>query len=106
MRQGMIQALLSDPLRLLVPLTVFVLTFAIGYGLRRILLSAMRAWHTRAASRPGQILTDALRRPMLIWILILSVHLAIQTSRLPSRALLLAPQALAALFILSLTLMT
>jgi small-conductance mechanosensitive channel len=43
---------------------------------------------------------------MIIWVVILGVHLAIQTSRLPARALALAPQALAALFILSLTLMT
>jgi small-conductance mechanosensitive channel len=106
MHNATLQALLSDPLKLVVPLTVFVLTVAVGYGLRRLLLGALRAWHTRTGSRPGQILTEALRRPLLIWIVILAVHLAIQTSQLPPRALRLAPQALAALFIFSLTLMS
>jgi len=106
MRNVFVQALLNDPLKLVIPLAVFVLTSAIGYALRRILLGALRSWHTRTGSRPGHILTDALRRPMLIWIFILALHLAIQTSQLPARALRLAPQALAALFILSLTLMS
>jgi small-conductance mechanosensitive channel len=99
------QALANDPTLLIAPLAVFAATFAIGYLLRQVLLRILRAWHSRAASRPRVLLTEAVRVPTFLWILILSVHVAIQFSELPPRFTAWTPQALLVLFIFSLTLM-
>ena len=97
--------LLRHPMQLIVPLIVFGVTLALGYLARRIFLRAMQAWHTRTQSRAGQILTEALRGPIVIWVLILAVHLALESSDLPARFTRWSPKVLGALLILSLTLM-
>lgn len=99
------QTLLNNPKQLIVPLIVFAVTLAMGYLFRQVLLRVLRAWNSRAASRPRVLLIDAMRVPTLIWILILSVHLAIQFSDLPPKVTAWAPEALLVLFIFSLTLM-
>jgi small-conductance mechanosensitive channel len=93
-------------MELIVPLAVFAVTLAAGYLVRRVLLRALRAWNARTETRPGRILTEALRGPMAIWILILAVHLAIESSDLPPRFTRWSPRVLGALLILSLTLMS
>ena len=77
--------ILSDPWALVWPAAIFVAVFAAGWLVRRLLLGALNAWTKRTASRPGRILTDSLRGPLLIWALILGVHLALQASGLPDR---------------------
>jgi len=97
--------LVSHPKELVGPLIIFAVTLAVGYLVRRVFLGALEAWHRRTKSPPGLILTEALRGPLVIWILILAVHLAIESSDLPSRFTRWSPKVLGALWILSLTLM-
>jgi small-conductance mechanosensitive channel len=88
------------------PLLVFALTFLVGWVARRLIMKTLRAWSTRTGSRPAQILAEALHGPLIIWVAILGVHLAIQTSDLPSIVTLnWAPRLLLVLWIVSLTLM-
>src|ERR1700682_128819 len=103
--QGLRELLANRPMELIVPLVVFAITLAVGYLVRSVLLRALRAWNSRTETRPGRILTEALRGPMAIWILILAVHLAIQSSTLPPRLTRWSPRVLGALLILSLTLL-
>ena len=74
-----------NPEQLITPLAVFALVVGIGYLCRRFLLHALAAWNSKSTSRTGLILAESLRGPMLIWILILAVHLAFQSSDLPAR---------------------
>ncbi len=104
--QGLRELLANRPMELIVPLVVFAVTLAAGYLVRRVLLRALRAWNARTETRPGRILTEALRGPMAIWVLILAVHLAIESSTLPPRFTRWSPRVLGALLILSLTLMS
>ncbi len=97
--------LLNDPMLVITPLIVFVVTLAVAYLLRRMILGALRAWNARTGSRPGRILIDTLRGPLLIWAVILAVHLAIQLSELPTRYTSWSSKTLAALVVLSFTLM-
>jgi small-conductance mechanosensitive channel len=99
------QTLVNDPTQLVAPLIVFVVVLAVGFLFRQVLLRLLRAWNSRVASRPKALLIDALRVPTLIWLLILSVHLAIQFSDLPPKITSWTPEVLLVLFILSLTLM-
>jgi small-conductance mechanosensitive channel len=104
--QGLRELLANHPMELVVPLAVFAVTLAAGHLVRRVLLRALRARNSRTETRHGRILTEALRGPMTIWILILAVHLAIQSSALPPRLTRWSPRVLGALLILSLTLMS
>jgi len=107
--RGAFQAL-SDvfrrhPEQLITPVVVFALVVAIGYICRRILLRALSAWNAKSTSRTRLILSESLRSPMAIWILILAVHLALQSSALPTKFTQWSIEPLRVLFVLSLTLM-
>jgi small-conductance mechanosensitive channel len=98
--------LINDPMVLVTPLIVFAVTLAAAFIVGRIILRALRGWAERTGSRPGRILAEALRGPLAIWGLILAVHLAIQLSEIPSRYTQWSARTLAALWVLSLTLMS
>jgi small-conductance mechanosensitive channel len=103
--QAIRRILLERPMEVALPLIIFFVTLAAGWLVRRLVMRALRAWTARTHSRPGLILTEALRGPILIWVLILAVHLAIQGSEVPARFTRWEPETLLALWILSLTLM-
>jgi small-conductance mechanosensitive channel len=100
------ELLQNHPKELIPPLVVFALVVALGYIARRVLLRALSAWYARTQNRTGLILADSLRTPILIWILILAIHLALQSSALPARFTNWSTEPLRVLFILSLTLMS
>ena len=97
--------LLHDPMTLVWPLVTFAIVFLVGWVVRALVLRALRAWTGRTQSRPGLILMDALRGPMMIWTLIVAVHLGIQASALPARVTAIGAKALMVLWIVSLTIM-
>src|SRR5436305_3407420 len=97
--------LLHDPMTLVWPLVTFAIVFLVGWVVRALVLRALRAWTGRTQSRPGLILMDALRGPMMIWTLIVAVHLGIQASALPARVTAIGAKALMVLWIASLTIM-
>ena len=76
------ELLRNHPKELILPLVVFALVMALGYVARRLLLRALATWNAKTQSRTGLILADSVRGPVLIWILILAVHLALQSSAL------------------------
>jgi small-conductance mechanosensitive channel len=96
----------KHPKELILPLVVFTVVMALGYLARRILMRALAAWNARTQGRNGQILADSLRGPILIWVLILAVHLALQASALPARFTDWSTEPLRVLFIFSVTLMS
>jgi small-conductance mechanosensitive channel len=97
--------LMHDPMALARPVLIFAGVFLGGWLARWLLLRALRAWTSRTGSRPGLILTEALRGPLLIWSLILAVHEAVQLSTLPSSATKEGARLALVLWIVSLTLM-
>lgn len=92
-------------MQLVWPALIFLATLAIGWLVRALVMRVLRAWTSRTQSRAGLILTEALRGPILIWILILGVHLAIQSSELPAKFTEWGAKALLVLWTLSLTIM-
>jgi small-conductance mechanosensitive channel len=97
--------LVQDPMALLWPAIIFVVTLAAGWVVRRLVMRALRAWSDRTQSRPALILAEALRGPILIWAVILGVHLALQSSDLPPKITDFSAKLLLVLWIASLTLM-
>jgi small-conductance mechanosensitive channel len=77
--------LAENPAELVWPVVIFALTVALGWLVRGLILRALRAWIARTQSRAGSVLTGVLAGPMLIWVVILGAHLAIQLSDLPAK---------------------
>jgi small-conductance mechanosensitive channel len=97
--------LVRDPMLIVWPLVTFAIAIGIGLLVRKLMFRALRAWTDRTQNRPALILADALRGSTLIWVLIASLHLAIQTSELPARVTAPSPKILSVLWIISLTVM-
>ncbi len=96
---------LTDPFALITPLATFAITFGAGWLIRSLLRKALRTWTARTSSRTGLILQEALRGPSFLWVLILSVHLAVVGSDLPPRVLSPTTNILEGLWIVSITLL-
>lgn len=81
-----LQRLLAEnPAEVIWPIVIFVLTMGLGWLVRWLILKALRGWAARSQSRAGVVFTGVLAGPMLIWVVILGAHLAIQLSDLPAR---------------------
>ena len=99
------QFLSHDNLKLLLPLSVLLITLAGGWLVRRVLFAALRRWSAQPAGNPDVLVRRALSGPIMIWALILGLYFATQTSELPVRAAYFITASLAALWIVSLTMM-
>src|ERR1039458_2279502 len=97
--------LAENPAELVWPIVVFALTVAFGWLIRYLILKALRAWNVRSQSRAGLVLTQVLAGPMLIWVVILGAHLAIQLSDLPEKSATRGAEILYVLWMASATLM-
>src|SRR5262245_38225666 len=95
----------EHPWELVVPLAIFGVTFAIGWLVRGLVLRTLEKWEQPARTRAWRIVRESLKGPSWIWIVILSVHLAIQSSDLPVRVTGYLPSILLNLWVISLTLM-
>lgn len=89
--------------QLLVPAAVVLVTLGVGWLLRRFLFRALA--HRAAATRTqlDDILIRSLSGPFMIWMLILGVHLGVQSSQLPASVLHISARVLLILWVISLT---
>src|SRR5438105_4479850 len=97
--------LVHDPMQMVLPLVIFLVTFAAGWLVRRIVLRGLKAWNARTDSRAGRILYEGLHGPLMIWSLMLAAQFAIESSQIPARFQVLGSNILLGLWILSLTVM-
>ncbi len=88
----------------LVPLLVLGATFALGIWFRSVLTKAFEKWAAKAAweGRVSQLIIRAVRRPFLIWFLLLGAFIAVEASILPENAKVVAGKIITTLFMLSL----
>jgi len=104
--QAILAELTRRPGILIRPLIVFAATMLVALVARRLFLRALAAWNSRTQSRPGRVLAEALPGPTVIWIFILSVHLAVESSETPANVITWVAKGLLVLWILSFTLMS
>jgi small-conductance mechanosensitive channel len=97
--------LLHDPMEMVLPLVVFAVTLAIGYGIVRISRRILESWIRRTGSLPLTIVRDVMRGPGNLFALMLAIHVAIQTSDLPARYTRWGSRTLLVLLIFALTVM-
>ena len=94
-----------DPMQLVVPLLVLAVTLAIGRVAKGIVFKILRRWAAHSRSHVATIIMRALDGPFMIWVLILGVHLALQSSDLPPRWMSRIAEGLLILWIVSLAIM-
>src|SRR5215831_17532176 len=94
-----------DPMQLITPLVVLVITLAVGRLLKGIVFKILRRWVAHSKSHVATIILRALDSPFMIWVLILGLHLATQSSELPRNWTLNIGHVLLILWIVSLALM-
>ncbi|MGH7597175.1 MAG: mechanosensitive ion channel family protein [bacterium] len=86
-----------------IPLGVLVITLIVGWIARRLVFSALRRWTAKTETSADDILIKAFSGPFMIWVLILGLHLATQSSELPERVIGLVGKGLLILWVISLT---
>ncbi|MDZ7288659.1 MAG: mechanosensitive ion channel family protein [candidate division KSB1 bacterium] len=91
-------------IKFLLPVGVLVITLMVGWISKRFLFRSLRQWAAKTQTRTDDILVQAFSGPFMIWVLILGLHLATQTSDLPDRITGLIGKSLLILWVISLTL--
>ena len=98
-----IKSLLSfDWMNLFMPMLVFAGTVVLGWIIKRFLFRAMQSWAKKTETRWDDILVYALSGPFMIWIVILGLRLAVQSTELPEKATDLITRSLLVLLVISL----
>ena len=94
--------LLANWLQVVIPLLAFLATYVVGIWLRIILYRSFSNWKGWTRWRGRQIVADAIRRPFLLWFLILGAFIGTQISILSPESKSLAARILGSLFVASL----
>jgi small-conductance mechanosensitive channel len=89
---------------LVTPALTLAVVLAAGWLVRRVIFRALSRWAEQTTAELDDMVVAALRKPFMLWVLILGLHLASQFSQLPARATGLISKALLVLWIVSLTL--
>jgi small-conductance mechanosensitive channel len=85
------------------PAIVLALALFAGWLVQRVLFRRLQTWAARTKTRLDDIVIAAVRGPFMVWVLILALHLATQSSDLPVHATSLVSRSLLVLWIVSLT---
>ncbi len=88
---------------LIVPFAVFLTVMVAGWSVRGFLFRVLEKWTAKSRAKLDDLLVQALRGPFMLWVMILGLHLAVQSSALPSTVTALVGRTLLILWILSLT---
>jgi small-conductance mechanosensitive channel len=88
---------------LVTPLAILVVVVSAGWFVRRIVFRMLEKWAARSRTSLDDYVIQALRGPFMVWMLILGLHLATQSSSLPPRPTAVIGKLLLVLWIISAT---
>jgi small-conductance mechanosensitive channel len=88
---------------LIAPVTIFVVIVILGFAIRSHLFATLDRWAAKSKGHFDDALIAALRGPFMLWVLILAVHLATESSPLSQRHTAVIAKVLVSLWIISLT---
>jgi small-conductance mechanosensitive channel len=89
--------------KFVLPLGVLAITLIAGSIAKRLLFRALQRWAEKTKTRADDFFIQAFRGPFMIWVVMLGLHLATQSSELTDRATGLIGKSLLVLWIISLT---
>lgn len=88
---------------LLVALCIVGLSFALGFLLRWFVARRLKAWTARTAWKLDDALAASLDRPIVLWVVLAGLHLAVRIGGVPAHLLPVADRVLASALIVSVT---
>lgn len=91
-------------LDLVIPLGVFIGVIIGGYILRYLAFKNLEQWADHSKSRVDNIIIQALRGPVILWVWMLAIYLALAISQLPSNIVFICGKTLMILTVMSLAL--
>ena len=97
----MIEWLSANWLKIVVPVLAFLATYVVGLWLRRVVDNAFERWTARTKWEGSQIVARVVRRPFLLWFLLLGIAIAIQVSALSPEVKSISGKVIGSLFVLS-----
>jgi len=98
----MFEWLADNWLKIAIPVLAFLATYVVGLWLRRVVDNLFGRWRARTRWGGSRIVARTVRRPFLLWFLLLGICIAIQVSVLPPEAKSITAKATGSLFVLSL----
>jgi small-conductance mechanosensitive channel len=98
----MIEWLTENWPKVAVPTLVFLATCIVGLWLRRFIVNALERWAARTRWEGKRLVVPAVRRPFLLWFLLLGVAIAVQVSALPAEDKGIVNNAVGSLFVFAL----
>ncbi len=97
----MIRWLIENWLHVAIPVVAFLATLIVGLWLRRVIYSLFDRWIARTKWEGSRLVSQAVRRPLLLWFLLLGVGIAIAVSVLPPEAKSITGKVAGSLFVSS-----
>ena len=98
----MIQWLIDNWLKIVIPVLAFLACFVVGLWVRRVVDRVFERWRARTKWEGSQLVVKTTRRSFLHWFLLLGAFIAIQVSALPPESKSIGVKVIGSLFILSL----
>jgi small-conductance mechanosensitive channel len=80
----MAQWLNDNWLKIAVPLLVFLATYIVGLWLRGKISAAMERWREKTKWGGSRLVVSAVRRPFLLWVILIGITIAIKISAVPA----------------------
>jgi small-conductance mechanosensitive channel len=97
----MIEWLADNWLKIVIPVLAFLASYVVGLWLRRVVDNLFGRWTAKTRWRGSRIVARIVRRPFLLWFLLLGICIAILVSVLPPEVKSITGKAIGSLFVLS-----
>ncbi len=88
---------------ILIPVGIFLVTLIIGFILRKIIIIRLKRLAAHTKTQVDDIVIDAVKSPLMIWVLMLAIYLALEFSKLPDNLVNIIGKLLLVLGIFSVT---
>jgi small-conductance mechanosensitive channel len=98
----MIEWLIDNWLKIVIPVVAFLATYVVGLWLQRVVDKALERWRAKTKWEGSRLVTVTVRRPFLFWFLLLGAAIAVQVSSLSPEVKSITARAAGSLFVLSL----
>jgi len=81
--ENLSEILNMKPVEAITPLVVFGVVFFLGWLLRRIVLRRLAKWAQKTKTAVDDLIIDSLRKPFIIWFVMLGIYIAVESSKVP-----------------------
>ncbi len=89
--------------KILMPVGIFLITLICGFIAKKIIFMRLSRWAKHTKTSIDDIIIDSIKKPFLIWFLMLGIYFALESSKLPENLLHIIDKLLLVLGIFSIT---